>query len=41
MAAKIIDVEDQATLDEHLKYNLQSEGYDVVHAADGEEAEML
>ncbi len=41
MAAKIIVVEDEAPLVELLKYNLQSEGYDVVHAADGEEAELL
>lgn len=41
MAAKIIVVEDEAPLVELLTYNLQSEGYDVVHAADGEEAELL
>lgn len=41
MAAKIIVVEDEAPLVELLKYNLQSEGYEVVHAADGEEAELL
>ena len=41
MPAKIIVVEDEASLAELLKYNLQSEGYDVVHAADGEEAELL
>jgi len=41
MAAKIIVVEDEVPLVELLKYNLQSEGYEVVHAADGEEAELL
>ena len=41
MPAKIIVVEDEAPLAELLKYNLQSEGYDVVHAADGEDAELL
>ncbi|HET6388637.1 phosphate regulon transcriptional regulator PhoB [Hyphomicrobium sp.] len=41
MPAKIIVVEDEASLAELLKYNLQSEGYEVVHAADGEEAELL
>ena len=41
MPAKIIVVEDEAPLAELLKYNLQSEGYDVVQAADGEEAELL
>jgi two-component system, OmpR family, phosphate regulon response regulator PhoB len=41
MTAKIIVVEDEAPLAELLKYNLQSEGYDVVHAADGEDAELL
>jgi two-component system phosphate regulon response regulator PhoB len=41
MPAKIIVVEDEAPLAELLRYNLQSEGYDVVHAADGEDAELL
>lgn len=41
MPAKIIVVEDESSLAELLRYNLQSEGYDVVHAADGEEAELL
>ena len=41
MPAKIIVVEDEAPLAELLKYNLQSEGYDVVHATDGEDAELL
>jgi two-component system phosphate regulon response regulator PhoB len=41
MPAKIIIVEDEAALVELLRYNLQSEGYDVVIATDGEEAELL
>ncbi|MBA2126616.1 phosphate regulon transcriptional regulatory protein PhoB [Hyphomicrobium methylovorum] len=41
MAAKILVVEDEAPIVELLRYNLNSEGYDVVHAADGEEAELL
>ena len=41
MPVKIIVVEDEAPLAELLKYNLQSEGYDVVHATDGEHAELL
>jgi two-component system, OmpR family, phosphate regulon response regulator PhoB len=41
MPAKIIVVEDEAPLAELLRYNLESEGYDVVHAADGEDAELL
>lgn len=41
MPAKIIVVEDEIPLAELLKYNLQSEGYDVVHASDGEDAELL
>ena len=41
MPAKIIIVEDEASLAELLKYNLEAEGYDVVHAADGEEAELM
>lgn len=41
MAAKIIVVEDEASLAELIKYNLESEGYDVTHAADGEEAELM
>jgi two-component system phosphate regulon response regulator PhoB len=41
MPAKIIFVEDEFSLAELLKYNLLSEGYEVVHASDGEEAELL
>ncbi|PPC99253.1 MAG: phosphate regulon transcriptional regulatory protein PhoB [Hyphomicrobium sp.] len=41
MAAKIIVVEDEASLAELIKYNLESEGYDVTHAGDGEEAELM
>jgi two-component system phosphate regulon response regulator PhoB len=41
MPAKIIVVEDESSLAELLKYNLLSEGYEVVHASDGEEAELL
>lgn len=41
MAAKIIVVEDEASLAELIKYNLESEGYDVTHAGDGEEAELI
>jgi two-component system phosphate regulon response regulator PhoB len=41
MPAKIIVVEDESSLAELLKYNLLSEGYEVAHASDGEEAELL
>ena len=41
MPAKIIVVEDELPLSELLKYNLEADGYDVVHAADGEEAALL
>ena len=41
MTAKVIIVEDEAALAELIRYNLESEGYEVVHAADGEEAELL
>ncbi len=41
MPAKIIVVEDEASLAELIKYNLEAEGYTVVHAADGEEAELM
>ncbi|MGL4397794.1 MAG: phosphate regulon transcriptional regulator PhoB [Hyphomicrobium sp.] len=41
MPAKIIIIEDEAALAELLKYNLEAEGFDVVHASDGEEAELL
>ncbi len=41
MPAKIIVVEDEASLAELIRYNLESEGYDVTHAGDGEEAELM
>lgn len=41
MPAKIIIVEDEAPLAELLRYNLESEGFTVSHAVDGEEAELL
>lgn len=41
MPAKIIVVEDEAPLAELLRYNLESEGFAVIHATDGEEAELL
>lgn len=41
MPARIIVVEDEASLAELIRYNLESEGYDVTHAADGEEAELM
>ncbi len=41
MPAKIIVVEDEASLAELIKYNLEAEGYTVVHASDGEEAELM
>ncbi|MGQ0457123.1 MAG: phosphate regulon transcriptional regulator PhoB [Hyphomicrobium sp.] len=40
MPAKIIVVEDEASLAELIRYNLESEGYDVTVATDGEEAEL-
>jgi two-component system phosphate regulon response regulator PhoB len=41
MPAKIFVVEDESSLAELLKYNLLSEGYEVVQASDGEEAELV
>ncbi|MFN0218506.1 MAG: phosphate regulon transcriptional regulator PhoB [Hyphomicrobium sp.] len=41
MPAKIIVVEDEASLAELIRYNLESEGYDVTTATDGEEAELI
>ena len=41
MAAKILIVEDEAPLAEMLRYNLESEGFRVSHAGNGEEAEIL
>lgn len=41
MAAKIIIIEDEAAIAEMLRYNLESEGYEVTHAGDGEEALLV
>ena len=41
MGTKILIVEDEAPLLETLCYNLTSEGFDVVSAENGEDAEML
>jgi two-component system phosphate regulon response regulator PhoB len=41
MPAKVLIVEDEESLVEILRYNLQSEGYTVVHAASGTDAIML
>ena len=41
MAATILVVEDEASLAEILRYNLEAEGYGVLHAATGEDAEVL
>lgn len=41
MTAEILIVEDEAALAEVLRYNLESEGYRVRHARDGEEAEVM
>jgi two-component system phosphate regulon response regulator PhoB len=41
MPATILVVEDEAPLAEILRYNLESEGFIVAHAASGEEAEVL
>ncbi len=41
MPAKILVVEDESSLAELIKYNLEAEGYDVTHASDGEEAELM
>jgi len=38
MAEKILIVEDDANLQETIKYNLRKEGYDIVTASDGEQA---
>ena len=40
MAATILVVEDEAPLAEILRYNLEAEGYVVLHAATGEDAEV-
>lgn len=39
--AKVLIVEDEPSLAELLRYNLEVEGFHVVHAGTGEEAEML
>lgn len=41
MAVKVLIVEDEAALAELLRYNLEAEGYEVSHAATGEEAELI
>ncbi|HRY07343.1 MAG TPA: phosphate regulon transcriptional regulator PhoB [Hyphomicrobiaceae bacterium] len=41
MAAKVLVVEDEEALAELLRYNLEAAGYNVVHAATGEDAEVL
>jgi two-component system phosphate regulon response regulator PhoB len=41
MSAKILVVEDDAALSELLRYNLEAEGFRVVHGETGEDAEML
>lgn len=41
LAAKILVVEDEEALAELLRYNLEAAGYNVVHAATGEDAEVL
>jgi len=41
MAARVLIVEDEAPLAELLRYNLESEGFEVNHAPTGEEAELI
>lgn len=41
MSARILVAEDEDSLSELLRYNLEKEGFEVVTAADGEEALML
>lgn len=41
MGVKVLIVEDEAPLAELLRYNLEAEGYEVDHAASGEEAELM
>lgn len=41
MSAKVLIVEDEAPLAELLRYNLEAEGFEVSHAATGEEAELV
>ena len=40
-AAKILIVEDEAPLADLLRYNMESDGFEVAHAKTGEEAEIL
>lgn len=41
MTTKVLIAEDEPTLVEILRYNLEAEGYEVAHAARGDEAEAL
>jgi len=41
MSVKVLIVEDEAPLAELLRYNFEAEGFEVAHAATGEEAELL
>lgn len=41
MAARVLVTEDEATLAELLRYNLEAEGFTVLRARTGEEAEVL
>lgn len=41
MAAKVMIVEDEAALAEVLRYNLEAEGFKVLNATSGEDAEVL
>jgi two-component system phosphate regulon response regulator PhoB len=41
MSAKILVVEDEAAVAELLRYNLEADGFQVVHTASGEDAEAL
>ncbi len=41
LAAKVLVVEDEEPLADLLRYNLEAAGYNVVHAASGEDAEVL
>lgn len=41
MAAKVLIVEDEAPLRELLAYNLSAEGYRIIEAANGDDAELM
>lgn len=41
MAARVLVTEDEATLSELLRYNLEAEGFTVLRARTGEEAEVI